>query len=404
MTPGLVSRKPPHRRGWIVVGLGIAFASLLASLWLRPPSPGQIFQNGREALRAGDLARAQESMDQLSDFPEFAPHRRFIQGALLLAEGNFNDSLEEFRHTVSHPELEVDTNVLSGQALYHMGRVSEARQLWRTVLKLNPSKVSAHQWLSVLYYDLGAMEDALTHLEEVARLSPDDSRPHRLMGKIYKDYERYKEAADCYQESLLRKPNQPDREQVLVELAESQVQLSRFKEAMQTLASCTDSERVVSLRADSLIGLGEPEQAAEIVRKALASSPDDLSLLNVIGRILSEQGEYQEAIAFLARAATAHPLDYTTHYNLSQAYSRAGNNAKAEEIGELAKGLKEKWESFSALNTQAIAEPFNAEIRYRLGMMAGELDRDDLAKTWLKAALAIDPTHAKSHSALQRLP
>ena len=73
-----------------------------------------------------------------------------------------------------------------------------------------------------------------------------------------------------------------------------------------------------------------------------------------------------------------------------------GDDAEAERQQAVAEELRGLWRQFTDLHEQAIAEPGNAELRWRIARIARQLDRDELARTWLRAALAVDPTHGKS--------
>lgn len=394
----------PQRLAGLALVIAIALLAGSMTDWWRPRTPSQIFRDARMALRDGDTEKVQLAIEQIDGVPEYAPHCHFLQACLLMRKGKLEEALDEFRYTSTHPELEVDTLVLGGEAMYKMGLAAEARQAWQRALALNPAKVDAHRWLGALYYDLGAMENALTHLKTASKLAPDDPRPDRLMGLIYKDYERYKEAVDRYKESLRRESDQPDQQQILLELAEAQVRIGDFADAQKTLARCAESPQAMALEAECFIAAGDKQRAARLVRRALASSPEELALVVVLGRILSESGETDDAITLLSEAAAKHPFDYSLHYNLSQAYSRGGNEEKAREVSAIAEDLKQRWEAFSSLHTQAIEQPFNADIRYELGVMAQQLDRADLAEDWFRAALAINPAHVKAKAALDPVP
>jgi hypothetical protein len=65
--------------------------------------------------------------------------------------------------------------------------------------------------------------------------------------------------------------------------------------------------------------------------------------------------------------------------------------------------LRKTWERFTELHRRAITDPDDIETRYQLGLVARELDEVGLARTWLTAALGMNPEHAGARMALQSL-
>lgn len=386
----------------LVAVLACAVIGLVVVRPWRSPSPETTFAKARKALAAGDLDAVAQALRILRDEADYVGHCRLLEGALLLRNGRFAESLYSLREAARQPTLELEALTLAGQAQYHLGRVGEAQQLWSQAIRLNPSAVDAHRWMGVLYYDLGAMDQALEHLEKVSKLAPEDSRPDRLMGSIYQDFERHQLAAKHYQTSLQRDPNQRDRAEVLLELAESQTKSADFKRALATLALCPDSVGRAALRAECYYALGDREQALELTSLVLEKTPEHLPSALLRAKILLGEDRASDAAALLEKTSQFHPKDYLLLYTLSQAYSKIGDETKARETLAESEKLKKVWQEFSRLNTEAIHQPRNAELRYQLGVLAQDLGRADLAESWIRAALALDPGHEKAAEALSK--
>jgi len=90
-------------------------------------------------------------------------------------------------------------------------------------------------------------------------------------------------------------------------------------------------------------------------------------------------------------------------YQLSRAYQRLGQPERAQEQVRAMEELRTAWERFTELHRQAIRDPDDVETRYLLGIVARQLDEPDLARTWLTAALGMNPGHAAARKALQEL-
>jgi tetratricopeptide (TPR) repeat protein len=139
------------------------------------------------------------------------------------------------------PDLKFHALLLRGEAWHRLGRHLEAQTALLAALQIDEDAVDAHRWLGASYYDLGAIHQAVHHLKRTAELDPADQRPPRLLGLIHKDYERFEEAAGFYAESLRRKNDQPDWEEVRLEMASCQVKLRRHREALESLQPCPES-------------------------------------------------------------------------------------------------------------------------------------------------------------------
>jgi len=213
---------------------------------------------------------------------------------------------------------------------------------------------------------------------------------------MQKDFENYTAAVASYRESLRRQATQPDREQILLELAECQMKLREYAEALVTLSEARGSADRWAAEAECQYNTGHAPEARRLLEQALAEAPAHLPALMLLGTMALDEGKAAAAVEAFSRAVTAYPKDYTARFRLSAAYRRAGNEGLAKQHAEAADQLKRWRLEFTKLHATAAAEPDNAEARCRLGELARELDRPDLAQVWFRAALAIDPRHART--------
>ena len=83
----------------------------------------------------------------------------------------------------------------------------------------------------------------------------------------------------------------------------------------------------VSVEADA----GDPEEAVDYARKALALEPGDADILDTLGWALQRAGRSSEALPFLTRAFEMKPSMFCIHYHLGQAYLALGRTEIAEQ-------------------------------------------------------------------------
>jgi tetratricopeptide (TPR) repeat protein len=330
----------------------------------------------------------------------YEPQQHFLRGALLLHGARLYPALEEFGHSVNDPVLRVRTLVLSGEALCRAGDLGNGVRLLVQAVEADSEAIDAHRLLASAFDALGLTDAAEAHLLRVAELDPADPQPLRVLGQIHKDFEDYAGAVESYRESLRREANQPDRQEVFLELAECELKLRQYDAAMATLAQASPCADRWTLEAECLYGSGRPDEAKRLLALVLRESPANLRGLMLTGTILLEEQKAAGAAEVLSRAVVAYPRDYTARFKLAQAYQRVGDARRAEEHMKVAEQIKQVREEFSRLHQKANGEPDNADVRCRLGQLARQLDRPDLARVWFRAALTINPRHEEARRGL----
>ncbi len=371
----------------------------------RERQPARRFARALGALEAGQWDAVKREAEALEAAEGFEPHAHFLRGAMLLEAGKNYPALDEFGRTVDHPELRVRTLTLSGKALYQARQFGPAIRLLSQAVEADPDAVEAHRWLALAYNYLGMTRQTTAHLLRVAALAPDDPRPHRFMAMIEKDNEQYPAAVENYEEALRRKDQHLlDRDEALVELAECQIKVQQDEAALTTLAQAPPSPERWALEAECHRRAGRNDEAERLVDRALGEQPAHLQALLLKGDLLLSRGDARGAVEAVSRAVTAYPKDYTALSKLVQAYRRLGDEARVKQFAEAADALKRLRTEFSQLHETAAAEPGNADVRCRLGVLARELDRPDLARGWFEAALAVNPRHEEARRRLAAGP
>lgn len=366
-------------------------------------NPSRAFAAGLKALRSGDNEQLTKAIEALEGIDQYKLQREFFLGAEQLIAGNHEAALRLLSPCFSHPDLEVDAHVLAGQAAYQLGAAGNAKLHWEEALRVDPLSVSAHRWLGAMYYDLGAMDNAILHLQAVSMLVPEDPRPDRLIALINHDYERPDEAIPHYEETLRRDPNQSDVDDIWLEFAECQLKQREYDAAVESLGHCEDSPRKDRLFAECQMNLGELEQAKMLAQRALENAPKDIDVLQLNSQIALIDGDVEQSIQWLFTASEIDPYKHSVRTQLAQLLGRVGRDEESSAQARIAEELQQKWQRFSDLQIDAINQMTNAAIRHEIGVLASQLGKPELAATWFRAALAIDPGYAPSAEALQSL-
>lgn len=379
-------------RRWLTAAVAVVSGGLLAAFWwFERPEP--LFDRALASLESRDWEQLLYRQLPLARRTGYEPHHAVLAGALLLEAKQFEPALRELRQASRHPQTQAVALLLTGQVLYAERRFREAEVCLVGALRLDPNLADAHRWLAIAYYDIGLMNEAALQLREVAKLAPNDPRPHRIMAVIHMDLGSSAIAVEDLQESLRRDPWQPDRQEMLLDLAIAQLSLKRFDDAQATLASCEESPEMLAVWANCAYALGDPESAREKAERALKLDPHQRLGILVLGKLAFDARDYRGAVEMLSQAVEAAPTDYQLRYTLVTALRAAGEPERAEKELAQVEELRGVQERIDGLLQRAIAEPYDAEIRYQLGLLAVRLKMERIAESWFKAAVALNPRH-----------
>lgn len=397
------SEIPVGARVWtnprvIVFALAVVLAaSVISQRW---SDPQRHFELGIAGFRENNRDKIEKAFVALEGKAGYESQHAFFDASLRMRDGDAREAMRLALSAQDHPDVEVESRVLAGEAAYQLGAAGNAKLLWEDALARDPECVAAHQWMGVLYYDLGAMDAALLHLQTVSQLSPTDHRPDRLMGLINRDYERPEIAIPHYLESLKRAPTQIGVESLWLELAECQIKQREYDAAMKSLGNCSETPWRNRLTARCLMNLGVLDDARRLAEKALLAEPQNLETLKLNGDIALLDGNAERAADFFKIGVEVSPFDHGARTQLAQVLGRLGRDEEAQIQSKRAEELQVLWQSFSDLQIDAINRPTDAELRFKIGSLANQLGKPELAGSWFQAALAIDPTMKKAADAI----
>lgn len=396
------SSNPGWSRRLFSLVISVIAGGFLLGLWYRH-RPTECLRRAIGTLQSRDWERLQYQKLSLPTAPRYAAVNHLFAGALELEQRQFEQALRDFRYAVGVPKARPLALLLTGEALYGEGRFREAEMNFNLALQEDPQLVDAHRWLAIGYYDIGLMHEAVGHLQLVAELDPQDARPHRVMAVIHTDLGSLAVAVEDYEESLRRNPDQPDREEILTELAQVQLSLKRFDDAQRTLAECPPTAEALAIEATCAHEVGDAQRARQLAEKALQLDSEKRAARVVLGKLALDERRYDDAVARLAEGVKLAPADYDLRYTLVVALRAAGQKDEAEKHLAVVEELRNLREHFDELVQDASKEPYSAEIRYQLGLIADRLDTPEVARSWFKAAVALDANHIGAQRRLREL-
>ena len=327
-----------------------------------------------------------------------------VLAALQLSlNGRVDEALKLLHTAASDPVAKPRALAYAGELLFQTGDMQNAEPVLKAALIANPNQPNAHRYLAAYYYDVGAMDNALLHLEHVARLAPKDARPWRMRGAILSDFERHPEAIEAYRETLNRDVQPHVRQEVSLELAASLLAARQPTEALELLANCESSAESESLRAECHLSLGDFADAELSLEKAFQFDAHHSRGLMIKATLAREQGNLNLAGSTLKLAVEQHPFEFDFRAQLMSVLVAQGKRDDAEIQKQEMQRLQALRTKFTELHHESMQDPDSAKLRFELGQTAEQLGKLQMAASWYKATLLLDPEFPNAEDALNNV-
>ena len=249
------------------------------------------------ALMSATLCAAATA--QGSDFAlksDFEDRYRQISSRLDSAETS--EAIESLKVAVQADPSNIELRQIVAQSCLWAGQYQCALDGFRQILMIQPNSAAAYVLIGEALDGLGKTPEAIAEFQQAAQVSPHEPNVHFGLGFLYwksQDYEKAK--------------------------AEFQAELANDGDNAQAWAYLGDTE----------MKLGNREQAASDLNKAIQLRSDIRLAYIDRGIMLSEENKYKDAIADFRKAIELDPGQPDAHYRLARAYQALGESTEAEK-------------------------------------------------------------------------
>lgn len=261
--------------------------------------------------------------------------------------------------------------------------MDEARALYQRAITLDAEYAPAWAGLATLHALLyewwGSSPRDLEEADRASRiameLSPDLADAHLARGYTLSNQRRYKEAEKHFEAAARINPNLFDAYYYFGRAAFAAGDIEKSAELWRK-AGEVRSEDFESplLQAQSLRKLGRFEQSRlvnrEAVRRAerlLEVNPHNGRVLSFAAGALQEDGQFERALEWVARAEKLYPDDMSVIINSACLYARTGNKEKAMDL--LERVFNKGWGKKDWVENDPDYDSLRAEPRF-IAMMA----------------------------------
>lgn len=329
----------------------------------KPAAPEGYFQLGVVQQKTGSAAAAEASFRKAISLKPDNPEPYLELAQLLEKDNRIPDAVAEFRQYLRLAPDNVTVMLYLGGVLYRAKDFAGAQELFLQAKELNPADAITDFWLGILaeerqdwpaairYFETVRAKDASSmilvrlsyyysasknfkkaaeYLQQVSRREPRNPNLHYLLGVAYLDMRKFRQADAQFRQVLEQRPDSVDahfHQGVMYD------QWGKFDKAVPAF------ERAIALNprhAASLNYLGYSfvdrgirlDEAAALIRRALAEEPDNGSYRDSLGWLFFKQGDTAAAERELSAAARSYP-DPVIIGHLGDVYAVLGRQEEA---------------------------------------------------------------------------
>jgi Flp pilus assembly protein TadD len=314
------------------------------------------------ARTPGDM-QALEARARAAGRKKAPPMLTFAQGAAYVLTGPSASALVDRRGQTAMAYLRLvlrldptrtDALLLVGDILQASSDDEGARAVYQRIPRGAPQYIPARTKLALSYQAAGDRDAAIRLAREMAKAFPADQ----------------------------------DVQLALVNLLHANGQDAEAVSVLDALVAKGPTWRLLYTRATVLDAAGRWPEAERDLKDALALSPDEPVLLNILGYNWISRGEHlPEALAMVKRAAEANPRSGAVLDSLGWAYYRTGDFKMAVETLERA----------------VLLEPGDPELNNHLGDAYWRVGRQDEARFQWRRVLTLEPDDTTRQDAEKKL-
>ena len=241
-------------------------------------------------------------------------------------QGEFEHAETLARDVLNAEPAHGDALYLLGLIAYRAGALDPAADLLYQAVKLYPDTPSYQLTLASVLQKQGRLDEALSYYDRF----PDHPMGRVQAGFIYLLKNQISFAESAFQKALSLQPDLPEAE---LGLAQCDIQVGRFSDAVARLEKLTDEtplpDALVCL-ASLYRRLNRTEEALSAVNRGLAIT-DNAAFEVEKGLILEQSGQPEEALKAYRRAVDLDPYRSDVWANLGNVYHKLNDVAKAED-------------------------------------------------------------------------
>lgn len=322
---------------------GVGLTKLEQELGLATTPEAVHYRTGMGYLSRRELSEAKEEFEEaLKIKPDFLLARLGL-AYFYQASRDYESAIGEYKKVIEREPKQVEAHMNLGLAYSHLGESEEAIQAAKKAIELSPRNHLTHYNLGVIYLRGRRMEEALETFKKVIQIKRNFMPAYQSIANVYSEQGRF-DQADFYLKSALRVNPSLALRLNLAALYERQ---GKIGEAVNEYRRIIASAPIPALATayNNLAWYYAQQDATRIKALELAETarflkPNDPRILDTLGWIYFQRGNYQKALINLKKAKEMIPPEAQAQvlYHLGETHLKLG--AKKEALAELERALR----------------------------------------------------------------
>lgn len=312
---------------------------------------------------------------------------------------SMNNIIEKMAFTLK-PQGKLTEYVGAAKTYLHRSEPKKTLRILQKVLEIKPGSPTGYMLMGDAYLQLGKDDKALEAYMEAHRNAPVFIEPLKRLAGFFSEKDMSQHLDYLLKLDKLS-PLNAERKRDIGSVHYKQGNMEKAEKYFDQALDCADREasnlieNIAGSIAD-LVAERSPEMSEKYLEKILNAkakslSRSDLITFNRLGIVLKKQGKWQKAIEHYEKALTIAPNDEALYYNIGLAYQEGGNNQAAVKHFD------------KALRINPGLHEGNLTVCMNLGNVYYQVNDQDMAERFFKAALEASPGHSEAKRMLQKV-
>ncbi len=326
----------------------------------------------------------EKNLEILKENPK-DPEARGLKASFLLDKGDIAQAINELQSVVTARPDNFVARFHLGRAHFAKGEYEQARQQFEKSIELRPDYLPPRLAIAQVALARGDNASALKLSEEAIKMNPQSGAARLLQSAALMRLNRYGDSRTTLNSLLAASPKQPE---TLLEVGVLNLMEKKYQEAADVFRKAYEADpanaRGLLGQAESLILLGRPSEAVQLVEAESAKFPKRMDLKRDLADLEVRTGQLDRAIN-----------DYRALVELNKDTPRQQGEVYAR-MGETYSRMKDYPKAIEAFKKAKELTPENVPVLNNLALILDNSGQHVEARKVYELSIAKDPNNAEA--------